>query len=558
MPAKAGRPQRNKPVTVPEPQEGTLCQIPEVAPLFSTYDAPKPEGAYFDEDAANHAVSWIEANVRQYQSTWAGQPLELLHWQTRLIRHIFGWMRPNGLRLFKRVYVECPRKAGKTTLASAVAQYMTLGDEEAAPETIFAATDEKQAGICYSATQMSLEQSEQLWPTLKARQVPKEISLRNNPGGVMRPVAGSARGQQGKNIHCLIFDELQEQENRRDLWDALIRSSGTRPQPLIFTISTAGWVRESICFELHEKTRLIQEGTNEDDRFLGVVYGADMEADPSDPETWRTANPSFGATVSEEAYADEWAAVKSSPAEENGFRTFQLSQWVGQNTRYLPMDEWDKGSEALPKPSKRVAFGGLDLSTTTDLTCFSVVAPNPDGSIDLYTYPFLPFDGIEDKERKDRAPYRQWAKEGFLTLTPGGVIDKSYVKAVMVDANEAFDLRDVGYDPWNATDYILERKREGFTMVEMEQSARRLSSPTKKLLELTLTAKINHGGHPVLRWSATNFAVRMDGKGNVMPAKDKAANRIDPVVSAIIAIAGWDLRGKETKRKSFYATAYEK
>jgi phage terminase large subunit-like protein len=546
----------NRAVTVPEQIEGERPSIPEVDPLYHTYDASKPEGAYFDEQAADHVVEWIESNLRHYKAEWAGQPFLLLDWQKRLLRHVFGWKRANGYRLYRRVYVECPRKAGKTTLAAAVAVYLAFADGENAPQIVFAAKDKEQAGICYDAATRTIEANSELYSQIAPFRSPKRFELRNNPGGWLKPIASDAENAQGLEIHGLIFDELAMQKNRRELWTALTKGSNTRNQPMLFGISTAGYERVSICFEQHEKTRQIMEGTVEDPRFFGLVYGAPMDADWDDPEVWRNANPSMGATVKPDAYMDEYNAVKAVPAEQNEFRIFQLSQWVGQESRYIDMEAWKKCAKRPNPAKKRPAYGGLDLSATTDLTCLSVVAQNKDGSLDLYSYPFLPEDGLRERMKRDGANYELWSNEGYLTFTPGPVISQGAVKKSILDAAEAFDLKDIGYDRHLADRIVEELKGEGLTMVPVAQNAGGMSPPTKILNELVLEGKLNHGGDPLLQWCVEHFAVSIDAQGNVLPNKMKATQRIDPVVSAIIALDGWQRRGKKVQKTSAYSSGF--
>lgn len=550
-----GKYRQNKVVEPLKPVDAERVQIPEVDPLYHTYDQAKPEGSYFDDEAADHAVDWIESNVRHYKAEWAGQPFYLLDWQQRLVRHIFGWKRPDGYRLFRRVFVMCPRKAGKTTLAAAIAEYLAFADGENASQVVFAAHTKDQAGICFNAARIGIEQNVSLKDQVAIYKSPARIEFRDDQGASwLKPVANDSQTAQGLEVHGLVFDELAQVKNRRELWTALTKGSATRRQPLLFAISTADYERVSLCFEQFEKTRQIMEGTVGDPRFLGVVYGAPMDADWTDPETWRKANPSYGAAVHQDAYEDEYNAVKANPAEQNEFRIFQLSQWVGQAERYISMESWKKGSVLLKPAKKRVAFGGLDLSATTDLSAFSVVSPNEDGSIDLYTYPFIPTEGpsLQERMKRDGANYDLWSKEGYLELCEGPVIDQGAIKRTILQAAEAFDLRDVGLDRHYGDRLKQELEDEGITMVPINQGFAGMSSPTKEFNSMILKGLVHHGSHPVLQWSVDHFTVKRDSYGNVMPDKMRAQNRIDPVAASIMAFDGWDRRGKKAKKKSAY------
>lgn len=552
MPAKAGRAKADagkfkrpqKPNSAPK-KEAERPKIPAIDPLYSTLEQPRPDGAWFDEKAADHAVSWIE-QLRHFKGRWAGRRFLLMDWQRDLVRDIFGWKREDGTRLYRLVYVEAPRKSGKTSLAAAVALYLAHADGESAPEIYFAAYDKDQAAICFDTARFILEQDADLHAQTVIYNSKREMKLRNNPGGFMRVLSKEVGKLYGINLHGAIFDELMTQKNR-ELWDALTTSEGSREQSLIFCISTAGWERHSVCFEQHELTRQIAEGSVEDESFLGIVYGAALEADWTDEEVWKAANPSLGETASLDYYRRKFTKAKNAPTEQNAFRTLLLSQWVGQAERFIEMQAWDVCGD--DQTTEGAAFGGLDLSATTDLTGFTVLV----GGRDIYAWAFLPEDGIAERERQDRVPYRTWAKEGLLTLIPGPVIDYEYVKRAVFEAAERFDLRDVSYDRWNSSQVVKDLEDEGIEMLQLGQGFASMSSPMKETQRLIVEGKLRHGGNPLLRWCASNLAAKMDAAGNVKPDKERSAHRIDPIVALVMAVDGWQRRGREIHRPSRYS-----
>jgi phage terminase large subunit-like protein len=373
----------------------------------------------------------------------------------------------------------------------------------------------------------------------------KEMQLRENPGGWLRCLSRETAGQFGLDLHGLIFDELMTQRTP-DLWTALTTSQGSREQPLIFAISTAGWDQESVCFRQRELARQVAEGSADAPGFLGVVYGAPAEADWTDEAVWRAANPSLGETASIDFYREQCARAQAMPTEQNSFRTLLLSQWVGQAERFIDLQRWDRCSAV---PDKRgVAFGGLDLSATQDLTAFSVLV---DGT-DVYCWAWLPEDGIVDRERRDRVPYRLWADQDALTLTPGAVIDYAYVRQAIKEAAEAFDLKQVAYDRWNSSQLVQELVVDGIEMVEMGQGFASMSAPVKELGRLIVEGKLRHGANPLLRWCVSNVAAKVDPAGNVKLDKERSGQRIDPIVALAMAVDGWQRRGHEVRRVSVY------
>jgi phage terminase large subunit-like protein len=545
MPAEPGKRQRPKAVKAAARKRGRRPTLVEVEPLFATYGAAKPPGAYFDEAAADRAVKWIEGHLRHFKGRWAGRPFYLLGWQARLVRELFGWKRSDGTRLYRRAYVEAPRKSGKSSLASAIALYLAFGDDEAGPEVAFAAYDREQASICFNGARYMLEQVPQLYAQTAIYTSRKEMQLRDNPGGFLRCLSRESAAQFGLNLHGLIFDELMTQKTR-DMWEALTTSQGSREQPLIFAISTAGWDQNSVCFEQRELARQVAQGSVEASTFLGVIYGAAMDADWTDEEVWKRANPSLGETASLDFYREHAERAKAIPAEQNTFRTLLLSQWVGQAERFLDMQSWDRCS-AVPE-SRAVAFAGLDLSATQDLTAFTVLAEGTD----VYCWAFLPAQGIVERERRDRVPYRVWAEQGSLILTPGSTVDYGYVKRAVLEAAGLFDLRLVEFDRWNSSQLVIELENEGVPMAEVGQGFASLSAPTKELQRLVAEGKLRHGADPLLRWCASNVASKVDAADNVKPDKERSAHRIDPIVALIMAVDGWQRFGTEQPRRSVY------
>jgi phage terminase large subunit-like protein len=526
--------------------------LPEtsVEPLFHTYDQPKPEGAYFDGQAADDAVAFIEG-LHHFQGVFAGHPLLLLPWQSRFVRELFGWKRADGSRLYRTAYLEVPRKAGKSTLASAIGLYLAYGDAEAGPQVYFAAADKDQAKVCYKAARVMAE----LTPSLASATVfynsTSEMHLVHNPGGIIKALSSDAAKQYGLNIHGLVFDELMTQKSR-EMWDALTTSQGARRQPLVIAISTAGWNRNSICYEQHEYARKIAAGEENDPTYLGVVYSVDETTDWREEEAWVQANPSLGYTVPMDYYREHASKAEALPTYQNTFRTLLLSQWVGQETRFIPMDQWDLQAEKPTIEDGSACFAGLDLASTTDLASFVLVFPGVDGRVLTVPTFFMPADNVRERGMRDGVPYETWVQQGLIVATPGNVIDYAYIKDTIRHAAERYDLKDVSYDRWGAIQLAQELESEGIKMVQMGQGFASMSPPTKELLRLVLEQKLVHGGNPVLRWNAENTAAKLDEAGNVKPDKAKSSARIDGLVATVMALDGLMRRGPSAMRKSVY------
>lgn len=510
---------------------------PDVDPLFSTYAQDKPKEAKFSKAEADKAVEFIRS-LRHFQGRYAGMQFDLLPWQERIVRELFGW-RIGKQRLYRKAYVECARKSGKSTLASAIGLYLAYEDSEAGAQVFFAAADKDQAHVCYGAARIMAETHPGLAHKSVFYNSTKRILITDNPGAEIRCLSADTRKLYGLNLHGLIFDELMTQPNRV-MWDALTTAQGSRDQPLIFAITTSGWDRQSVAYEHHEYTRQIAEGSLNDPTFLGVVYAAPDDADWTAPEVWRRANPSLGATVPESYYAQKIAEAVAQPTTQNAVRTLLLCQWVGQRSRIIPMEQWERGNRPIDYQALKGmrCFGGLDMASTTDLSAFLLAFPMDDDEVVVVPYIFAPAEGLYERGLKDRAPYEVWANDGNLIATPGATIDYEAVKAAMREAAKEYRLVDVSYDRWGANQLVQELTNDGLTMAAIGQGFASMTAPTKELLRLLASGKIVHGGHPVLRWMADNSAGASDPAGNLKLAKDRSSGRIDGMVALVMALDG--------------------
>jgi phage terminase large subunit-like protein len=354
----------------------------------------------------------------------------------------------------------------------------------------------------------------------------------------------------GPNAHCVIFDELHAQPNR-DLWDTTTKGIIARRQPLVAALTTAGWDRNSVCWEQHEHARQVAEDIYVDDRYLGVVYGADDEADWTSEAVWRAAAPSLGITVSIDTYAAECVAAKQMPTSQNAFRQLFLSQWTQQAVRYIPLDAWDACTDEPVLKTRKICYGGLDLASTTDLAAFALVFPNDDGKWDILVKYYMPAENIRRKSLRDRVPYEQWIEEGLITTTPGKTIKYEFIQGDIIAARKEYQLHMIGYDPWNAESFQQWMERERIPHELMIQGFRSFTSPTKELVRLVLEGQIRHGGNKVLRWNVDSAAAEEDAAGNVKLNKAKSSARIDGLIAVIMAFHV-ALKNPTNRRRSVY------
>lgn len=335
----------------------------------------KAKGSVYDKDAADYAVGFIEC-LCHTKGTWAGKPFELIDWQEQIIRDVFGTIKLNGYRQFNTAYIEIPKKQGKSELAAAVALLLCCGDREERAEVYGCAADRQQATIVFDVAADMVRMCPALNKRVKILVSQKRI-IYLPTNSFYQVLSAEAYSKHGFNIHGVVFDELHTQPNRK-LFDVMTKGSGdARMQPLYFLITTAGTDTNSICYETHQKAKDILEGRKHDSTFYPVIYGAEESDDWTDPKVWKKANPSLDITVGIDKVKAACESAKQNPAEENSFRQLRLNQWVKQAIRWMPMDKWDACSFKVDGKSLigRVCYGGLDLSSTTDITAFVLVFP---------------------------------------------------------------------------------------------------------------------------------------------------------------------------------------
>lgn len=498
----------------------------------------KLESSTYNKDLADYAVNFIEC-LSHTKGTWAGKPFKLLDWQERIIRDLFGIVKKNGYRQFNTAYIEIPKKMGKSELAAAVALLLCCGDGEERAEVYGCAADRQQATIVFDVAADMVRMCPALNRRVKILASQKRIVyLPTN--SFYQVLSAEAYSKHGFNIHGVVFDELHTQPNRK-LFDVMTKGSGdARMQPLYFLITTAGTDTNSICYETHQKAKDILEGRKVDPTFYPVIYGAEESDDWTSPEVWKKANPSLGVTVGMDKVQAACESAKQNPAEENAFRQLRLNQWVKQSVRWMPMEKWDLCSFKIDEEDLkgRVCYGGLDLSSTTDMTAFVLVFPPIDEEDKFVILPFfwIPEDTLELRVRRDHVPYDIWQKQGFIQTTEGNVVHYGYIENFIEQLGEKFNIREIAFDRWGAVQMVQNLEGMGYTVVPFGQGFKDMSPPTKELMKLTLEEKIAHGGHPVLRWNMDNIFIRRDPAGNIKADKEKSTEKIDGAIATIMAL----------------------
>lgn len=487
----------------------------------------------FDQQKADRAIRFIE-KLRHVKGEWAGKPFVLDEWQRKIISDIFGTVDENGFRIIRTVYIEIGRKNGKSQLASAIALCLLYVDGEPGAEIYSAAGDRDQASIVFNVAEQTVNQEPALKNRSRVYTATKRIVYGNSFYRVLSSEAGT---KHGFNAHGIIFDELHTQPNR-DLWDVLTTSVGTRRQPLIVAITTAGFDRQSICWEVHEYARKVRDGLIVDPSFYPALFCLPENADWEDEANWHKVNPGLGKHRSLEDLRREYQKAKYSPAFVNTFRRLYLCQWTQSDERWIDLKKWiDCGNTIDPITLlKKKCWCGLDLSHIWDLSAFIMVF-KIENKFQVLSHFFCPADNIYIRASRDRVPYDAWERDGYLTATPGNVIDYRFIREKINQLAKDYDIQEIAFDPYGATEIVQHLGDEDrFNMIEFRQGYLSMSPPTKDLMRLVMSGQIDHGNNPILNWMADNMTLATDPAGNVKPDKAKSREKIDGMVGLIMGL----------------------
>lgn len=486
----------------------------------------------YDDKKAVKACRFVEAQYHT-KGKWAQKKEHLIlePWQIFFLCNVFGWVRKEtGLRRYREVLLLVPRKNGKSALAAAIGLYMLSADNEYGAEVYTGATSEKQAKEVFTPAQLMARMNPALTSHFGIEVNASNICILSN-GSKMEPIIGNP--PDGSSPSCAIVDEVHEHKDSR-LIDTMITGMGAREQPLMLYITTAGDNISGPCYQLQLEAQKVLEGSVVNENLFALIYGIDQGDDWSEVDTLKKANPNFGVSVSEDFLLSRLQDAKNNARKQSTFLTKHLNVWVGSREAFFNVDKWKQC--AAPEIKLSDYFGmpcyiGMDLASRVDIAAIEVLIPDGDGYIRFGRY-YLPESAVDGGNEM----YTAWAREGWLTITDGEIIDFNQIKEDILDLCSHFEVKELAYDPFQATMLITELMAEGVPVVELRPTVLNFSEPMKSLDALIRAKKIKHNDDPVQTWMISNVVAKEDAKENVYPRKERAENKIDGVIALLMAL----------------------
>lgn len=467
------------------------------------------------------------------KGTHANKPFHLLDWQYDIIKELYGvYNTNNNLRRYRNGLILIPRKNGKTTLCSGLCLYSLIFGEESG-EIVACANSRDQAKIIFNTAADFVSKSKLLSKRLK---VYKNSIYNPKTRSVFKVISREANTALGMNCSLVIFDELLAAPDDA-LYNSMVTSMGARKQPLMLSISTAGFSKTSFLYQLVEHGERVNAGQTIDDTFFARIYGLKENDDWTKEDTWKKCNPSLGHTISMDFFRTEFNRAKEFPRFELAFKVLYLNAWLDADKSWIGDTQWmECGKDIDIKEFKgETCYAGLDLSSTTDLTALSLCFYK-DEKYYLFSFPFCPKDNIKARSRKDKVPYEMWEQQGHLIATPGNATDYDYVLKLLQDYSNDYNINTIAIDRWNSSYLSTKLMEAGFNVEAFGQGFASMASPVRAMERLVLSKGIVHNNHPVLRWCLSNVILKVDAAGNCKADKSKSRERIDLVISSLMAL----------------------
>ena len=485
----------------------------------------------FRTDKVDKVVTFI-SHLKHYMGASTDKPFILSDWQFFIIENLFGWYyRGTNKRVTKNAYIEVGRKAGKTTLLSAIALYALMADGENGAEVDCIANTRQQAKILFDTASYLAETLDPKHKYIKPfRDKIKFATTKSH----IQVLSSDAKTLDGFNASLFVEDELHEAKDSR-LYDVMKSSQGMRRNPLAVCITSAGFNKYSFCYQMRKTCIEILEGTKTDDTQFSAIYCLDDEDDWRDETVWAKANPNVGITVSYEYLREQVTQATNNTALEVGVRTKNFGQWVDSEDIWISDDDINSVSDTINLSNfvDAVGYIGVDLSKVSDLTAVSLMIPYEGKFYFLVKY-YLPETAMEGNSNVSK--YQQWVKDGYLTITKGRTTNYDYIIDDIKKWNEIIPIQIVGYDAYNAKQWSNDMQNEGFVMKPFSQSLANFNFPTKELERLIKNGDVVIEENDLTKFCFKNVVIIEDHAENFKPTKETNQNKIDGVIAMIEAL----------------------
>jgi phage terminase large subunit-like protein len=433
-----------------------------------------------------------------------------------------------------------PRKNGKTTLAASIICYVLFSEKERGNELYAAAGDRGQANILFSIVSNMVIQNKELSSRAK---VFRNSITNESKGNFFQAISSDSKTKHGYSAGCVIMDELHVQPNR-DLYDTLLTSTGARIEPLFISITTAGYNKNSIGWEVYNYAKQVQNKLIEDSSFYSAIYEADLDDDITDEEVWKKANPNYGISLRKEYMKRESQRAVDVPSYQNTFKRLMLNIWTDSQTAWIGAKEWElcEGEVDLQKLKNKECYVGLDLASTRDISAL-VLLFKEDEKFIIVPYFFIPEENAKKRSERDKVDYVTWIRDNHIIATSGDVTDYNFIKQKILDLGKEYLIQSICYDRWNASQMVIDLQNEGVPMEPFGQGFVSLSAPSKQLEALILGKEIIHDGNPAAKWMIANTVMEEDAAGNIKPSKKKSSEKIDFSVALIMSLGSYMTEG---------------
>ena len=492
---------------------------------------------YYDEDAALKAISFIEKFCTHTKGDLTGKFLLLEPFQKKIVGDLFGWKnKKTKLRKYKVALIQLPRKNGKTTLAAAIILYVLYAGERG-NELYAAAGSRGQANIIFSICADMIKQNEHLSQRAK---VYRSSIVNESKGNFFKSISAESSTAHGFNSGFVLMDELHVQKNQ-ELYQTLLTSQGARSEPLFISITTSGYDKNSIGYEVYSYAKKVQDKVILDDAFYPCIFEADQDDDITLESTWEKANPCYGVSLRKDYMEREAKRAVDVPSYQNTFKRLHLNIWTDSKAAWLTSEEWSACYDEnfdWSSLNNAECYGGLDLSSTRDLTCLTLLF-NIDGKFAFIPYIFIPEENAIKRSERDGVDYVLWKQQNHIITTPGDVTDYSFIRKKVNDLSKQFRIQSICYDRWGASQLIIDLQNDGCIMEGFGQGFVSMSNPTKTLEAEILAKNIIHNNNPCMNWCMSNISLSEDPAGNIKPNKKTSTERIDPIVSLVMSIGNY-------------------